>query len=126
MTTQLQTNWRTMARCRLNPDLWTTRIAEMVRPALHICRQHCPVRQQCHAEAVQLPTYLRHEVVLGGVAYAGSGMPGVRQAAAEDCGSCRLPRRVEDEGQTPREMDEERARDEADRDAEQTWREERP
>jgi len=40
----------------------------------------------------------------------------------------RLDRRIEDEGLTPRQMDEERARDEAeaDREAEQAWLEERP
>jgi len=109
-------HWRTRAACRLSPDLFTTRNAAAVHLALHICRHHCPVAEPCHTEAVGLPTFLRHQVVLGGVAYDTNGRPSTRQNAARRCASCRRDdRRIEDEGLTPCEMDEQRARDEADR-----------
>jgi hypothetical protein len=121
-------NWRTQATCRGNPDLFTTtRTAADVHLALHICRHHCPVAAQCHTEAVGLPTFLRHQVVLGGVAYDTNGRPSTRQQAVRRCGSCRRSdeERAEDEGP---DMDRERELDEAeaDREAEQAWLEERP
>lgn len=125
-------DWRTQARCRLNPDLFTTNKAAKVHAALHICRSHCPVREQCHADAQELPIFLRHEVVLGGVSYGNSGRPTTRQKAAETCTACRMQtrrstaRRREDEGpgmDVEREMDEERA---ADEEAARAWAEERP
>lgn len=92
------TGWRDGAVCRADPDMWFT--ASLRSAAVHICRQHCPVVNDCY-EALQ---YTRIAFgVMGGQAFAADGVPmtswGVGKSA-EVCGPyCRAFRRSAGEGE---------------------------
>lgn len=43
-------DWRLRAACRREPDLWFDDHAEPSQLAVHVCRRHCPVTEQCQEE----------------------------------------------------------------------------
>lgn len=68
------THWETRAACRpgqpVDPEWWwpiATSLAEDAARALHICRTHCPVMDQCRQAIQDQPP--RHPTVQGGVRY---------------------------------------------------------
>lgn len=73
-------DWRKLARCA-EPDViaddWFPEHAgvrtKVHMRAVHLCREHCPVLAECHAEAKATPTTRRRNVVLGGVTYDRNG-----------------------------------------------------
>lgn len=64
-------NWRARAACRhLDPETWFD--ADLRPMALHICRRHCPVLQECRLNAFDHPPV---SGVQGGVAFGLTGKP---------------------------------------------------
>jgi hypothetical protein len=60
--------WRRHAACRGMSELFSDRGHR--HSALHICRFHCPVARECHAEALH---QLNIEIVVGGRSYGAKG-----------------------------------------------------
>lgn len=61
-------NWLNHVACRPFPELFFGK--EYQKDALHICRYHCPVAAQCHADSIQR---LNIDCVVGGQAYGNNG-----------------------------------------------------
>ncbi len=61
-------DWSKKAACKGTDELFFD--ARQRRQALHICRFHCPVAAECHAESRARRNV---EVVVGGVAYGFTG-----------------------------------------------------
>lgn len=80
-------DWRSLGVCRYeDPELWFT--DSQRAEAMHVCRVHCPVVEQCYRDALRIrPT----AGVQGGEAWSTRGMPlyGGAIEPAKSCGRCR-------------------------------------
>lgn len=63
-------DWRLQGRCRDTPDAWFE--AKTRTEAMHICRTHCPVAEQCLLDALECPP---KDGVQGGVAFNNERRP---------------------------------------------------
>jgi hypothetical protein len=86
-------DWLDDARCAapdVHPDMWhvATKDPELgVAEAMHICHTHCPVRLQCHRDAMSVDSRFRQSTIQGGVLFDTNGVPRRNQPVA---GACRL------------------------------------
>lgn len=78
-------NWMRLSVCRAEPDLWFSEPSR--RLAIHICRTHCPVRDQCEADAERIPCT---HGVQAGVVYDQFGEPMEQQPKPSNrsCPTC--------------------------------------
>jgi hypothetical protein len=82
-------NWTDHAACRPGTDVPADMFSSDTEPAkaaaLHVCRNHCPVIDECKTEA-ELQPY--RSMVAGGVAYNQHGEPDLRRTAQTRCPLC--------------------------------------
>lgn len=79
------TDWRDAAICRTDPERWFNRSARA--DAMHACRSHCPVVEQCLRDALACPPT---DGVQGGVAFncRSEPFPGWFYKPARTCPAC--------------------------------------
>lgn len=77
-------SWRDRAPCQKNPELWFTDNTRSA--AVHICRSHCPVMEECNAWAVGARFV---GGVAGGVAYGHEGVALRSWTNGQDVTVCR-------------------------------------
>lgn len=70
-----------------DPDLWSVRGQvpdwDAISRAVHICRSHCPVQEQCYREMAGL-----RSTVIGGYYFNDKGNLSSRQPVARRCREC--------------------------------------
>ena len=85
-------SWLEHAVCQADPDMWFTASDRI--GAVHICRSHCPVVEECHSALSR--TWITHGV-MGGVAFDDAGVPMKKRGsgkAVKVCGPyCRAYRK---------------------------------
>lgn len=92
------TGWRDLAVCRRDPDMWFT--AGLRAVAVHVCRKHCPVAEDCY-QALRFTSITNG--VMAGVAFGDGGVPMTKWGVGRSVGvctpDCRPFRRTTGEGE---------------------------
>lgn len=77
------TDWREQGTCRADPDAWFD--SKFRTAAVHICRAHCPVVEQCNAWA---QTAVVCGGVAGGIAFGDNGELLLRNGLGQSARIC--------------------------------------
>lgn len=98
LTVNPDQHWSHAAACAKSdtPDLWTVRNQspdwDAVSRAIHICRTHCPVQEQCYQDMAGL-----RSTVIGGYYFNDQGHLSAHQPASRRCRECTDLRHLLDE-----------------------------